>query len=378
MASQITMLHLLATHAPEGFSVPLKTKGLDGFSVNEKWNGFTNPIGVKITKQDVDPKYVISGWGCGGMVQHFDNEKEWLLAFPNYKMPINTYAGGSTKVTIGGAAAKSVRDKIFWDALEQIKKLGWTCEVKGKEITLTPPWMSSPDAWKEILDPDKARTVAAASDATGMCSCGHSVAHHTHPPDFGCDEKNCGCEGYDDSDSSTEEEEAAADRLSPGSVMRQSIRSRALGIESKAWKLAGYTEFQGLPISVETKKGAVRTGKNADGTEWSVIMPCDYGYIKGTKGMDGQGVDCFIGPVKDAKFAYIVHQSKFDGSGFDEDKVMLGFSSADKAKKVYQSAYEKGVDLFQSMSVLPMHEFARKVLATKDRKRPGKIHAEGL
>jgi hypothetical protein len=211
-----------------------------------------------------------------------------------------------------------------------------------------------------------------------VCSCGHGISHHSHGPDFGCDVGSCKCDGYDDELESAVDEDAAADFMSPGAIERSSVREKALSVTSKAYKLAGYTSFQGLPISIETAKGQVRKGMNADGTEWSVVMPCDYGYIKGTKGMDGQEVDCFLGPVKAAKFAYIVHQSKFDGNGFDEDKVLLGFSSADRAKKMYLSAYEKGVDLFQSMSVLPMHEFIQKVLATKDRKRPAKIHAEVL
>ena len=100
----------------------------------------------------------------------------------------------------------------------------------------------------------------------------------------------------------------------------------------------------------------------------------DYGYIKGTKGADGQPVDCFIGPLKDAKFAYVIHQTTYDGSSFDEDKVMLGWASAERAKAAYKSAYNN-VDLFYSMSVIPMHEFIKKVLSTKNSKRPGKIHA---
>lgn len=160
--------------------------------------------------------------------------------------------------------------------------------------------------------------------------------------------------------------------------MREHIRWKALSVAAVAHKLDGYTSFQGLPISIENKKGSVRSGVNSHtGKEWSVTMPFDYGYIKGTKGADGQAVDVFLGPIKDAKFVFIVHQNKPDGSDYDEDKVFLGFKSADAAKAAYNSAYDNGGEFFHSMTVLPMHEFIRKVLDTKN-KRPGKIHAEAL
>ena len=158
------------------------------------------------------------------------------------------------------------------------------------------------------------------------------------------------------------DEEAAVDNMSPGSIAREMIRSKALGVSSAAYKLAGVTSFQGLPISIENKKGDTRSGVDADGVKWSVKMPFDYGYIKGTKGADGQPVDCFIGPLKDCKFAFIIHQTKFDKSGFDEDKCMLGWPSAERAEKAYRSAYNN-VDLFYSMSVIPMHEFIKKAVS---------------
>lgn len=143
----------------------------------------------------------------------------------------------------------------------------------------------------------------------------------------------------------------------------------------KAYALEGKTMFQGLPISIETKKGSVRSGKKPDGTPWSVTMPFDYGYIRGTMGVDGDHVDCFIGPNPDAKFAYVIHQTKQDSSDYDEDKVMLGWNTSDAAKKAYASAYDDGVGTMHSMTILPMSTFIEKVNKTGKQKRPGKIHA---
>lgn len=101
----------------------------------------------------------------------------------------------------------------------------------------------------------------------------------------------------------------------------------------------GHTEFQGLPIAIENRKGSVREGVGKDGKPWRTVMKHPYGYIKGTKGADGDEVDCFVGPMKDGHHAYVVHQRKEDGKTYDEDKVMLGFRSEDHARQEYLKHY---------------------------------------
>lgn len=144
------------------------------------------------------------------------------------------------------------------------------------------------------------------------------------------------------------------------------------------WKLQGRTRFAGLPICIENKKGSTRSGVDANGKPWSVKMPYDYGYIGRTKGPDGDAYDCFIGPNASAKYAYVVHQcTQLDRSKWDEDKVMLGFDSADAAIRAYRSAYNN-VDLFHSMTVMPIDVFKKKVKATFGKKRQDKLHAVNL
>jgi hypothetical protein len=114
------------------------------------------------------------------------------------------------------------------------------------------------------------------------------------------------------------------------------------GVEktAEAHKLQGHIDFQGLGIDVENRKGSVRKGVDEDGTPWRTKMKHPYGYIEGTKGADGEEVDAYVGPVKDAPKAYVVHQHKADGTGFDEDKVMLGFGSKEEAEKAYLAHYD--------------------------------------
>ena len=99
-------------------------------------------------------------------------------------------------------------------------------------------------------------------------------------------------------------------------------------------------EFQGLPIAVENVAGSTRSGKDKDGHEWETKMKHDYGFIEGTKAGDGDAVDVYVGPKEDAPAAYVVHQHKEDGTGFDEDKVMLGFSNKRDAKAAYLKHYD--------------------------------------
>lgn len=153
--------------------------------------------------------------------------------------------------------------------------------------------------------------------------------------------------------------------------------NEAIQIEATKHPLQGKTRFAGMPISIENKKGSTRSGVDAFGKPWSVKMPFDYGYIGRTKGPDGDAYDCFIGPNASAKFAYVVHQCKqTDRDKWDEDKVMLGFDSADAAIRAYKSAYNN-VDLFHSMTVMPMSTFKKKVAKTYGHKRHDKLHAGG-
>lgn len=89
-------------------------------------------------------------------------------------------------------------------------------------------------------------------------------------------------------------------------------------------------EFQGLQIHLDRPKGLIMTGHDAQGKEWARQYKYDYGFIPKTLGGDGDGLDVFIGPNKDASETYWAIQNKDDGS-FDEYKVFMGFTSREAA-----------------------------------------------
>lgn len=110
-----------------------------------------------------------------------------------------------------------------------------------------------------------------------------------------------------------------------------------------------HSRFQGLAISIENPAGSVRKGVDRDGHEWRTKMTHPYGYIRGSKGVDKDHVDCYIGPNPDASHAYIVHQRKAgQWDRYDEDKVMATANSPkiikafpDHARALFLKAHVK-------------------------------------
>lgn len=119
--------------------------------------------------------------------------------------------------------------------------------------------------------------------------------------------------------------------------------------------------FAGLPVIVENAAGSTRTWTCEDGTSGSTLMKYDYGYIEGAMGADGDCVDVYLGPDESAKWVFVVHQNKGpDFEDFDEDKVMMGFPSADAATSAYVAQYtdEK---FFGGMSQMTLVAFKKKI-----------------
>lgn len=133
----------------------------------------------------------------------------------------------------------------------------------------------------------------------------------------------------------------------------------------KARKLHYKTEFQGLPISIENRKGSIRRGKDKDGSEWETKFSIPYGYIRMTEGVDGDHVDCFIGKNKDSQKVFIVHQNDPETGAYDEDKVFFGMNSIEEVKEAYLKHYDNPAFLGK-ITEMSMAEFKKKIFKTKD------------
>jgi hypothetical protein len=130
------------------------------------------------------------------------------------------------------------------------------------------------------------------------------------------------------------------------------------------YKLKDRYKFAGFDISIENKKGSVRSGTDKDGHEWHTKMHFDYGYIRGSEGTDGDHVDVYIGPDESSSYVYVVHQNDPVTGKYDEDKVMLGFSSMHDARMAYLKQYDRP-GFLGNIDAMPIEEFREKVLSDK-------------
>lgn len=104
----------------------------------------------------------------------------------------------------------------------------------------------------------------------------------------------------------------------------------------------GHVSLFGFDITLENPKGSTRSGKDADGKEWSITMNNDYGYIRGTESVDGDHIDIYLGDNTASEKVFVMDAINQKTGAFDEHKVLLGFDSADAALEAYLANYEKG------------------------------------
>lgn len=103
----------------------------------------------------------------------------------------------------------------------------------------------------------------------------------------------------------------------------------------------GHITIDGYNITLENPKGSERSGTDKDGKKWSVTMSNDYGYIRGTEGVDGDHIDVFLSDTPESGKVFVVDQVNEDGT-FDEHKVMYGFDTRQDAIEAYLANYSPG------------------------------------
>nr|DAM61229.1 MAG TPA: Type I restriction enzyme [Caudoviricetes sp.] len=143
---------------------------------------------------------------------------------------------------------------------------------------------------------------------------------------------------------------------------------------TEAQKAAGnykmeHRRVDGYNISIENAKGSVRRGTGADGKPWETVMQNDYGYIRGTEGVDGDHIDVFLSDTPEEGDVFVVDQVNEDGS-FDEHKVMYGFPSEEAAREAYLSNYEQGWTGLGAITHVSKEEFKKWIGSSKRKTKP--------
>lgn len=115
-----------------------------------------------------------------------------------------------------------------------------------------------------------------------------------------------------------------------------------------------HVQWAGHDIAIETEAGGVRTGVGPDGKPWSVTLPHPYGYIKRTKGADGDQIDITLGPQPQAPRVFVVDQIDPATGKFDEHKNFAGFPDEASAVTAYQASFSDGSGLARMGAVSSM------------------------
>jgi len=160
----------------------------------------------------------------------------------------------------------------------------------------------------------------------------------------------------------------AAPKVTPKvAAIKERVAAAAKAVEKKPTEAQieagnypkGHVSMHGLDIAIETPRGGARSGTGADGKPWSVKMADHYGYIKRTKGADGDHVDVYIGKHPESKLVFLIDQNDHKTQKFDEHKAMLGFKDATQAMEAYEKAFSdgKGFDRIGLIKPMTMDEF---------------------
>lgn len=136
-------------------------------------------------------------------------------------------------------------------------------------------------------------------------------------------------------------------------------------------KLDRRININGLRVSIETDRGNVRSGKDRDGKDWRTVMPHPYGYIRGTKGVDGDHLDVTLGPDKDAKKVWVIHIKRPHDGKYDEDKAYMNFATREQVIAAFRKQYDNPDKFMGPVSEYSLDEF--KDLIRDTRKNPRRL-----
>jgi hypothetical protein len=118
----------------------------------------------------------------------------------------------------------------------------------------------------------------------------------------------------------------------------------------------GRIRLYDLPIAIEQPRHSYRTGIDLKtGKRWTNRLAAHYGFFSGTKGNDGDPVDCFVGVYPQAEHVYVINQY-VDGR-FDEHKVMLAMPDEQSARNAYLNSYDRGWPGLKSMIKATINQF---------------------
>ena len=132
----------------------------------------------------------------------------------------------------------------------------------------------------------------------------------------------------------------------------------------------GHLRLDGYNITIENPKGSVRRGTDSKGNEWENTLNNDYGYIRGTEGVDGDHIDVYLSDNPAEGNVFVIDQVNPETREFDEHKVMYGFGSIDEAREAYLANFSEGWNGLGTITEVTKDEFRKWIDSSHRKTKP--------
>ncbi|MBW2288651.1 MAG: KTSC domain-containing protein [Deltaproteobacteria bacterium] len=134
-------------------------------------------------------------------------------------------------------------------------------------------------------------------------------------------------------------------------------------------------DIHGIPVALEWRRGETRKYYNHDplkarskGTvDYDMKMKADYGYVKGVIDADGEELDVYLGPNRESEKVFVLEKLRRTDNSFDENKIMLGYSSVSEARQSYLQ--HQGKDELGSIAEMTVPRFKAKFMSAAAKKK---------
>lgn len=121
----------------------------------------------------------------------------------------------------------------------------------------------------------------------------------------------------------------------------------------------GELNVKGFDFVIENPKGSIRSGTDTKGKVWKSEMKSTYGYLKDTKGRDGDEIDVFLGEDLDKDFNVFIIDQMDENGALDEHKIMFGYKDIYTAIDAYFDCYSDDWNGFGNIEELTIEEFSK-------------------
>ena len=132
----------------------------------------------------------------------------------------------------------------------------------------------------------------------------------------------------------------------------------------------GHIRLDGYNITIENPKGSVRRGTDSKGNAWENTLNNDYGYIRGTEGVDGDHIDVYLSDNPTEGNVFVIDQVNPETREFDEHKVMYGFNSAEEAREAYLANFSEGWNGLGTITEVSKDEFKKWINSSHRKTKP--------